>query len=198
MPGGKQALEQFEDFIKNLGKAGIHTTTYGWSCGYIMSTGTTETRGCSTREFDFNEVKKLPFAFGREYAEEELWDTYTAFMKRVLPVAEDAGVRLALWPDDPPVASVQGVPQIFRSNETFKRAMEIANHSPYSGINFCVGTWAEMTGPDGRGEDIIGAIRHFGKAGNICTVHFRNVNSTLPCFHETFVDNGYVDMYSDI
>lgn len=105
-------------------------------------------------------------------SDEELWDNYIYFMKRILPVAEDSGVRLALHPNDPPVPVVNGIPQIFRSNGSFERAMEIANHSPYSGICFCVGTWGEMAGPDGKGEDILGAIRHFGKTGNIFTVHY--------------------------
>ena len=195
LPGSGQKIKLFENFIKDLGKAGIHTTSYGWSCGYIMTTGETESRGCKTREYDYEKVNKLPNAYGRKYSEEELWDSYTVFMKRILPVAEDAGVRLALWPDDPPVLYSQGVPQIFRSNEAFTRAMEISNYSPYSGIQFCVGTWAEMPGPEGNGEDIIGAIRQFGKTGHICTVHFRNVSSPVPRFHETFVDNGYIDMY---
>ena len=96
-------------------------------------------------------------------------------MQKMLPVAEDAGVRLALHPCDPPV-SLRGYPRIFRSTDSFRRAMEISNHSKYSGISFCVGTWAEMSGPDGSEEDVIGAIRHFGKTGNIFTVHFRNVS----------------------
>ena len=44
-------------------------------------------------------------------------------------------------------------------------------------------------------EDVIGAIRRFGKAGKICGVHFRNISAPLPRFHETFPDNGYLDMY---
>ena len=194
LPGCEEILKQLENFIKTLGKAGLHTTTYGWSCGNVYSTGTAETRGCPAREYDYGKMKNLPYAFGREYSDEELWDTYASFIKRILPVAEDAGVRLAMHAADPPVVSVQGVPQIFRSFEAYKRAMEISNYSPYSGICFCVGSWGEMAGPDGKGEDIIGAIRHFGKTGNICTVHFRNVSSPLPRFHETFVDNGYINM----
>ena len=73
--------------------------------------------------------------------------------------------------------------------------MDISEHSPYSGILFCVGTWAEMFGPDGEGEDIVDAIREFGSKGYIYQVHFRNVSSPMPDFHETFPDNGYLNMY---
>jgi mannonate dehydratase len=45
------------------------------------------------------------------------------------------------------------------------------------------------------GIDPAGAIRHFGPRKEIYEIHFRNVSSPLPHFHETFVDNGYYDMY---
>jgi mannonate dehydratase len=73
--------------------------------------------------------------------------------------------------------------------------MEISNHSPYSGILFCTGTFAEMYGSDGKGEDLVQAIYEFGSKGHIYQVHFRNVSSNLPIFHETFPDNGYINMY---
>ena len=73
--------------------------------------------------------------------------------------------------------------------------MEIAGHSPFSGILFCVGCFAEMFGPDGTGEDVAGAIYEFGSRGHIFQVHFRNISSPMPDFHETFPDNGYLDMH---
>ncbi|MDP2983596.1 MAG: mannonate dehydratase [Candidatus Latescibacter sp.] len=194
LPGRDEKISQFNDFIRNLGKAGLHTTTYAWSSGSVYLTGYADSRGCRTRAFDQDEAKKKPLAYGREYEDEELWDNYAYFIRKVLPVAEEAGVRLALHPCDPPV-SLCGVPQIFRDNASYRRALRIAGYSKYSGISFCVGTWAEMLGPDEKGEDILGAISEFGKTGNIFTVHFRNVSSPLPRFHETFADNGYVDMY---
>ncbi|MBT4484654.1 MAG: TIM barrel protein [Candidatus Latescibacteria bacterium] len=193
LPGRDQKIKQLQEFIRNLGKAGLHTTTYGFGAGSVYSTGVINIRGCDTRLFDLEEARKKSLAYGRVYSEEEVWDNYEYFIKRVLPVAEDAGVRLAMHPCDPPV-SLRGCPRLFSSRKAFERAMEIANHSKYSGISFCVGTWGEMAGPDGKGEDVIGAIRHFGKTGHIFTVHFRNVSSPLPRFHETFVDNGYIDM----
>jgi mannonate dehydratase len=87
------------------------------------------------------------------------------------------------------------VARIFRSLQAFRRAMEISNHSPYSGLLFCVGSWAEMLGAGGKGEDVIAAIREFAGSGHIFQVHFRNISSNLPDFHETFPDNGMLDMY---
>jgi mannonate dehydratase len=193
-PGRKEELEFFKRFIKDLGRASIHTTTYAWHTGGVYSTGSTLTRGCRTRFFDLEDAQNRPSPFDREYSDEEMWDNYEYFIKALLPVAEDAGVRLQLHPNDPPVTHL-GLARIFRSTEAVRRAMEISNHSPYSGILFCVGTWAEMSGPDGTGENIIEAIQELGSRGHIYQVHFRNVSSTLPTFHETFPDDGYLDMY---
>jgi mannonate dehydratase len=193
LAGREEKLRRYERFIKDLGRAGIHNTIYAWTPGGVYSTGRVRCRGCDTRMFDLSQALKRPNAYDRVYQEEEVWDNYAYFIKRMLPVAEDAGVRLALHPCDPP-ATLCGAARIFSSTEAMKRAMEIAEHSPYSGVQFCVGTWGEMPGPEGKGEDVVEAIRHFGRAGRIVAVHFRNVSAPLPRFHETFVDNGYLDM----
>ena len=162
--------------------------------GGAYTTGRSETRGCSTRLFQLAEAQALPDAYDRRYSHDELWDNYAAFIDQILPVAEDNGVRLQLHPNDPPVDH-QGVPRLFSSRVAFRRAMEIAGHSPHSGILFCVGCFAEMFGPEGVGEDVAAAIYEFGSRGHIFQVHFRNISSPMPDFHETFPDNGYLDMY---
>jgi mannonate dehydratase len=70
--------------------------------------------------------------------------------------------------------------------------MEIAG-SPNVGLCLCVGCWLE--GGDLMGKDIIETIKYFGARNKIFKVHFRNVNAPLPYFVETFVDDGYQDMY---
>ena len=45
------------------------------------------------------------------------------------------------------------------------------------------------------GKDVFGIIQDFGGRGRVFAVHFRNVSSPLPRFHETFQDDGYQDMY---
>jgi len=193
-PGRDDEVEFFKGFIRDLGEAGVGTTTYVWHTLGVYQTGETLTRGCRTRLFDLEEALRRPNLYDREFTDEEMWENYEAFIAEVLPVAEEAGVRLQLHPNDPPVTH-QGVARIFRSTAAFRRAMELAGHSPYSGILFCVGCWGEMTGPEGRGEDVISAVREFGSRGQIYQVHFRNVSSTLPVFHETFPDNGYLDLH---
>ena len=113
----------------------------------------------------------------------------------MLPVARAADVSLQLHPNDPPV-NHQGVARIFRSTDSFRQSIDIAGGDTHAGTLFCVGTWSEMTGPGGKGEDIPAAIREFGSSGHIHQVHFRNTSAPLPRFHETFPDNGYVDLVS--
>ena len=194
LPGREEDIKKFKQFIKDLGKAEIDTTTYAWHTGGAYSTGETKTRGCQTRLFELSKTRDLPRAYERDYSLEEVWQNYETFITEILPIAEDNKVRLQLHPNDPPVDH-QGVPRLFSSRLAFRRAMEISNYSPYSGILFCVGCFAEMFGPNNRGEDIIGAIHEFGSRGNIFQVHFRNISSPMPDFYETFPDNGYLNMF---
>jgi mannonate dehydratase len=71
--------------------------------------------------------------------------------------------------------------------------MEMSGNSPSSGVLFCVGCWSEMAGPNGETEDIPAAIKALGSQ-RIFQVHFRNCDSSLPRFVETFPDGGYLDM----
>jgi mannonate dehydratase len=116
-----------------------------------------------------------------------MWANYEYFIKALLPVAEEAGVKLALHPDDPPVESLGGIARIFRSFQGFKRAMEIGD-SPAHGLDFCHGSWSSM------GPGVLEAIRHFGERGKILYVHFRDVQGSVPKFQECFVEEGNSDM----
>jgi mannonate dehydratase len=191
LPGRDEKIGDFQEFVRSLGKAGIHNTTFTWESSGVWSSEPGETRGARARRVDLDEMQKRPFTHGREYTEEEIWDNFEYFMERIIPVAEDSGVRLALHPNDPPALSLGGIPCLTRSFDAYKRAFAIAD-SPNLGMEFCVGCWLE--GGDDFG-DILEAIRYFQGDGRIILVHFRNVSSTLPSFTETFLDNGYMDMY---
>ena len=193
MAGRDAVIERFSSFIRDLGRLGIRYTTYAWHTGGAYQTGTTTSRGADTRLFDDADAQALPDAYARTYDDDAMWANYAYFMDRVLPVAKSAGVHLQLHPNDPPV-NHQGVARIFRSTGAFRDAIKIAGGDNHAGILFCVGTWSEMPGPDGNGEDIAAAIREFGATGHIHLVHFRNTSAPLPHFHETFPDNGYVDL----
>jgi mannonate dehydratase len=124
---------------------------------------------------------------------QSMWDNYIHFIRQVVPVAEEAGVRIGIRPDDPPVYDVGGIPRcIFGSFAGYCRALELAD-SPNIGVCLCVGCWLE--GGERMGRSVIETIRYFGGLGKLFKVHLRNVTAPLPAgFVETFLDDGYGDM----
>lgn len=203
LPGRDEKIEEYKRHIRNLGKAGIHYTTYAHMANGIWSTERETTRGgASARAFNLEKADKgywagaeysMPLTHGRVYSQEEIWENYRYFIQQVVPVAEEAGVFIGIHPDDPPVPELGGVPRcIFSSFEGYRKALEIAN-SPNVGICLCVGCWLE--GGDLMGKDVIETIKYFGERKKLFKVHFRNVHQPLPYFIETFLDNGYYDMY---
>lgn len=188
--GRDEQLRNVKETIRNLGRAGIPILGYHWSPNGVWRTSTNRrTRGGAiTTAFDADELGDVPLSFDREYSEAELWENYEYFLEEVLPVAEEAGVTLALHPNDPPVEKIGGVPFLFRNFENFKRAMEIAP-SDNHGLEFCMGTWSEMD------EDLPTVIRHFGERDEIVYIHFRDVDGKSSSFTEVFLDEGNYDEY---
>jgi mannonate dehydratase len=190
LPGRDEKIVEFQTFVRNLGRAGIHTTTFTWEPSRVWSSEPGATRDAVARRVDLDEMQRRPLTHERVYTEDEIWANFQYFLERILPVAEEANVRLALHPNDPPAPVLGGIPCLIHSYESYKRAFALAN-SPYLGMEFCVGCWLE--GGDAFG-DIFQAIRDFHAQRKIFIVHFRNVTSPLPQFVETFLDNGYMDM----
>lgn len=203
LAGRDRKIEEYKQYLRNLSEAGIYYTTYAHMGNGIWSSGRASSRGASAREFDLASpnkqgvwdgvVFKEPLSHGREFSRDEIWENYTHFIRQVAPVAEEAGVRIGIHPDDPPVPVLAGVPRcIFSSFDGYRKAMDIAN-SPNVGLCLCCGTWLEG-GRQITGKDPEEMIRYFG-AQKVWKIHFRNVSGPLPHFVETFMDNGYYDMY---
>lgn len=204
LPGRDAKVEELKQFIRNIGAAGIKYNTYAHMANGIWSSGSTKGRGgMDARRLDLSDavgrwVDKTyagALTHGREYSEEELWENYAYMIRQVAPVAEEAGVRIGIHPDDPPVYPLGGIPRcMFGNFEGYKRAMEIAD-SPNIGVCLCVGCWLEG-GAIGMGVGVTDAIRHFAAKGQLFKVHFRNVSNPMPePWVETLIDNGYQDMY---
>ena len=196
-PGRDEKIEQFQTFLRDLGRLGIFCSKIDFHPGNTYTTAMIDSpRGYKVREFSVDDFHKKveKQRFERVYTADDMWENYAYFIKAVLPVAEKADVRLALHPDDPPIPMMNGVAKLFIHYDAIKKAeQEIAGGSKYWGLTLCVGTWSE--GGDKMGKDVFGMIQDFGSRGKIFAVHFRNVSSPLPRFHETFQDDGYLDMY---
>ncbi len=204
LPGRDEKIEEFKQFIRNLGAAGIKYNTYAHMANGIWSSGRAVGRGgMDARRLDINDAVGRwgdktyagELTHGRRYSEDELWDNYAYMIRQIAPVAEEAGVRIGIHPDDPPVYALGGIPRcMFGNFEGYKKAMEIAD-SPNIGVCLCVGCWLEG-GEVGMGVGVVDAIKYFASQNKLFKVHFRNVSNPMPePWVETLIDNGYQDMY---
>lgn len=122
---------------------------------------------------------------GSVITQEQLWENYTYFIKALMPYAERSGIRLALHPDDPPVPRLGNVSRIMISHENIKKALEIGN-SNNLGVTMCQASYQMM------GEDLYKVIPEL--KDKIFFIHFRNATGNKYRFHETFHDNGDINM----
>jgi len=209
LPGRDEKIDEYLQYIDNLGEAGIHYSTYAHMANGIWSNE--EKRiirgGAVARAMDIDKAKGFwrkeqfsgPLSHGRKYSEAELWDNYEYFIKKVVPVAESSGVYIGIHPDDPPGIELAGIPRkIFGTFEGYKRALEIAD-SDHIGACLCVGCWLEGAGSVGSTPEEF--IRYFAPRGRLFKVHMRNVSAPLSSpggFSETFPDAGYYNLINII
>ncbi len=190
LPGRDEELENMVSLVRNMGTLGIGTLCYNWTAhfNWVRNRFDIRERGgaltCGYRHADWPQDE--PTEIG-ELTRETLWENLAYMLKALVPVAEEAGVNLALHPSDPPVPEIRHVGRIGISVADFDRVLSLAP-SDRNGITMCQGTFALMDDC----PDIPAAIRHFGSA--IKFVHFRDVRGTKTDFHETFHDNGPTDM----
>ncbi len=198
LPGRDRLIENYQQTIRNVGEAGIPILGYGWMPNWVWRTPNETGRGgARVTAFDMGKIDSGPLTLGmrtldvlegRTIDREQMWANYSYFIKAVLPVAEKAGVKLALHPDDPPVPELGGIARLFYNAEGFKRAMEEIAPSPNHGIDFCVGCFSEM------GMGALDAIRYFGERSKIFYVHLRDVQGCVPSFKECFLGEGNLDV----
>ena len=187
-------IEKVRQSIRAAGKAGLPVVEYNFYAhrateGYYDEPGR---GGSGMLAFDYAKIKDLP-PLPQEGAHsiEEMWKNVTYFLKAVVPVAKESGVRLALHPNDPPAPISRGSGQIMGTVEGWKRLVDIVP-SPYNGITFDCGVTREM------GQDPVEVCRYFGKKDCINHMHFRNVRMQVPRekYVEVFPDEGEVDLFA--
>jgi mannonate dehydratase len=176
--------------IDHMGALGIPVLCYNFMAvlGWTRTSFTVPARGGAlVSGYDHRLMERAPLTDAGVVSEDTLWQNLHYFLQRVLPVAERAGVRLAMHPDDPPRSPLRGIGRIMRSVENFQRLIELAP-SPMNGITLCQGNFGLMT------DDLPGVIRHFGQQGKIFFVHMRDVRGHADAFVETFHDDGPTDL----
>lgn len=213
LDGPKRAkqIEQVKQMIRNVGEVGIPVIGYNFSLAGVAGrvTGRT-TRGnaeCVIMD-GIDESSTTPIQKGMVWnmwhdkpgegvlptiSNEELWRRLEAFLAEVVPVAEQAGVRLAAHPDDPPLESVRDQPRLVNQPHLYDRLLA-AKPSYNNAIEMCLGTIQEMT--EGNVYEVADKYSKYGDKGMnmMAYVHLRNVVGKVPYYRETFIDDGDIDV----
>ena len=187
LPGRDEEIDVACELIVNMGKLGIPVWCYEWMTDFnwLRTNKATPSRGGSVvTSFDADNVP-AGITSNPPISENALWENLEYFLRRILPVAERAGVKLSMHPDDPPITPIAGVSRIMRTIPNFRRLLDMMP-SPMNTITMCQGNFTLMT------DDLPGEIRKFGD--KISFVHFRDVKGVSTRFEETWHDAGKTDM----
>jgi mannonate dehydratase len=203
-PNKRSQLENLKTIIRRLGQAGIPIMGYNFSLAGVAGrvTGPFARGGAESVGMDgpvdepmprgmvWNMVvdPHAPAGTVPPITSDELWRRLAEFLREIVPVAEEAGVKLAAHPDDPPMPTVRGQPRLVYQPQHYQRLLDL-QPSPANALEFCVGTLAEMTA-----GDIYETVDYYSRQGRLAYVHLRNITGKVPHYRETFIDDGDVDM----
>jgi mannonate dehydratase len=206
LDGPKRALhiQNVKSIVRALGEAGIPTLGYNFSIAGVSGriSGRFARGGAESVGVDGPVDTPIPngtvwnmtydvnaqAGFLPQITHEELWRRLERFLEEVLPASEQAGVRLAAHPDDPPMPTMRCQPRLVYQQSMYQRLIDISS-SPSNMLEFCLGTLAEMS--EGNLYD---TVEQYSRQQRLAYVHFRNVSGKVPHYHETFIDDGDVDM----
>jgi mannonate dehydratase len=204
-PKKEAQMELVKEQIRIVGKAGVPVFGYNFSLAGVSSRATgAYARGSAVSVGMEGEVDETPIPNGMVWnmvydenavkgvipriSHEELWSRLQYFLNSIIPVAEEAGVKMAAHPDDPPMPYVRNTPRLVYQPQLYQKLIDI-KPSESNQLEFCLGSIAEMT--DG---DVHEATDLYSKQNKIAYIHFRNVVGKVPDYKEVFVDDGDIDM----
>ena len=187
-PERESQIENVQRLIETMGQNGVEILCYNWmpNDDWTRTSFDIVTRGGAlTNEFNLTDLKGHRASADRCISAEKLWENLEYFLRAVVPVAQAAGVKLAMHPDDPPLPELLGAAQIMHEPQAFERLFEIEPSSA-NGMCVCGGVFSSL------GEDVAALVRRFGP--RVHYAHFRDVRGTVPHFVETFHDDGQQNM----
>lgn len=207
-PKKYEQIEALKQIIRNVGKAGIRSFGYNFSFAGVWGhqRRTVARGGAVSACFNAHELaidspipdgeiwnmtyaEVTPGKFIEEIKVDMLWERLSWFLSEMLPVAEEAGVELALHPDDPPMESLRLTPRLVYQPHIYQKVIDLFD-SPSNKLEFCMGSVQEMS--EGSLYD---ALEGYASQGKISYVHVRNVKGKVPVYDEVFIDEGDIDMF---
>jgi mannonate dehydratase len=206
-PRRDQQIAGLSQLIRNLGRAGIPMLGYNFSLAGVWGRRLAPVArgGASTWRFDDPDPRPIArgMVWNQVYDEatfgsssnveidpvsrDQMWDRLERFLGGILPVADQAGVKLALHPEDPPLPTLRGTPRVVHRPELYDRVL--ATPSPNNCMALCVGTLSEV--PD---SNVYEAVDRLSATGKVGYVHLRNVKGKAPHYAEAFLDDGDTDI----
>lgn len=101
------------------------------------------------------------------------------FLEGVVDVCEEAGVTMAIHPDDPP-HPMFGLPRVVSTAEDLQAVLDMVDH-PRNGLTLCTGSLAANPA-----NDVVAIVRRFTPTGRVPFAHLRNIRWTgSGQFHES-------------
>jgi mannonate dehydratase len=214
-PTRDRLIANYQQTIRNLAACGLKVICYNFMPVFDWTRTTLAKQledGSTTLAFSVKEVEEIDISKGislpgwdssykpeelrallNEYASvdaEKLWQHLEYFLRAIIPVAEEAGIKMAIHPDDPP-RPIFGLPRIVKNRDDLARIVKIVD-SNANGLTLCSGSLG--AGPENNVEAL---VREFGGMGRIHFAHLRNVKITPQGdFEETAhrSDCGSLDM----
>lgn len=204
-PGGDEQVENACKTLKVLGEAripiarptfatrsGVWPETHGTPREWLKITPMRNVHrgGYVMRGFDLTAMRKHMAETGADQTEvlpEEWWPRVEEYYGRIISLAEDYDVKIAMHPSDTPM------PDTPFSGLGYHHILDL-RPSPNNGLLYCVGTRHEAGGT----RLVLDEINHFGRKGKIFLVHFRNVRGSLAsagAFEEVLLDDGDMNMF---
>ena len=204
-PKKEEQMELVKEQIRIVGKAGIPVFGYNFSLAGVAgrTVGAYARGGAESVGMEGN-VEEIPIPNGMVWnmvydedapegtvpriSHDELWARLQYFLDNIIPVAEEAGVKMAAHPDDPPTPYLRNTPRLVYQPNMYQRLIDMKS-SDNNNLEFCLGSVAEMT--EG---DVHEATDIYSKQNKIAYIHFRNIVGKVPSYKEVFVDEGDIDM----
>ena len=171
LPDGSNALIYDNETVLKMNPLSGDLSLPGWDSSYTK-----------------DGMRSLLEAYSK-ITEEDLWNNLKYFLDRVIKVAEEVKVKMAIHPDDPPW-SIFGLPRIITSKRNIERFLKLYD-SKYNGLTLCSGS----LGADPN-NDIPDMVRSF--CGRIHFAHIRNIKITgESCFEESAhkTEAGSLDIF---
>jgi mannonate dehydratase len=188
-PGGEEELEHIAKALQVYGEAGIRLARQRFAGDFMpnLSSMRTTHRGGYVARADSAAFARDRIPKITPESVEDFWAHFCRVFERLVPVADEYGIKLAVHPSDTPYPDTPfGALGMHRIIDAFP--------SKQVGFVYCIGTRAEAGGT----PLVLDEIHQYGRKGRLFMCHFRNIRGSLATsggFEEVLLDDGDMNMF---